>query len=314
MESLERVLTYPTCSLTLLRATELAALAAARGAGREDPETLRQRATAAIGRTLDESGLQVAADLGVRQGTAEWADLLIGESEVPAWYLAAYPAEGATLAGGGGGGAISVLYAAAPDGVPQLPPVRYMEKIVAGPSGRDALDLDDDIGDNLRRLAFARDARIGDLLIAVLDRPRHQDLVRDIRAAGARVILFEEGEVSGALLAATGTGGVDAMVGIGGLQETVVEAGLARCLGGEITAKLWARNDEERALAGAALERTFGLADLAPGPVEAAITGITDGLLLHGPRLGHPGDETESIVLSSVTGTARRITTRHHRA
>jgi fructose-1,6-bisphosphatase II len=314
VESVQRQLTHPTCASALLRATELAALSAGRAAGREDAEALRHRAARAIARSLDDAGLQVAPDLGIRQGTAGWTELMTGDSDQPDWYLAAYPAEGASLAAGGRGGAVSMLCATAPDGLPDLPPLRYMLKVVAGAAGRGALDLDDAIGDNLRRLAFARDVRIGDLLIAVLERPRHQDLVGDIRAAGARVLLLEEGEVSGALLAAAGSGGVDAMVGIGGLQETVIEAGLARCLGGEITAKLWPRNDEERELAGSALDRIYGPGDLAPGPVEAAITGITDGLLLRGPRLASPWDETESIVLSTLTGTARRVTTRHHRS
>ncbi len=314
MATVERGIQQPTCAPVLLRASELAALAAARSTGRAEPEELRERAVRAIGHAFDAAGLQVAPDLGVRHGTAAWTEVLMGDSEEPAWYLVAYPAEGASLAATGRGGAISVLYAAAADAIPDLPPLRYMLKVVAGPAGRDALDLDDDVGDNLRRLAFAKDVKIGDLLIAVLERPRHQDLVNEIKSAGARVILLEEGEVAGALLAASGTGGVDAMVGIGGLQETVVEAGLARCLGGEITAKLWPRNDEERELAGPeGLNRIYGVADLAPGPVEAAVTGISDGLLLRGPRLGRPWDETESIVLSSLTGTARRVSTRHHR-
>jgi len=314
VETLERGIQHPTCAPVLLRATELAALAATRGAGRAEAEELRQRAVRAIGHAFDLAGFQVEPDLGVRHGTAGWTEVLTEESEVPAWYLVAYPAEGASLAASGRGGAISVLYAAAPGAVPDLPPLRYMLKVVAGAAGRDALDLDDDLGDNLRRLAFARDVKVGDLLVAVLERPRHQDLINEIKSAGARLVLLEEGELAGALLAASGTGGVDAMVGIGGLQETVVEAGLARCLGGEITAKLWPRNDEERDLAGPeGLGRTYGIGDLAPGPVEAAITGISDGLLLRGPRLGRPWDETESIVLSTVTGTARRLTTRHHR-
>lgn len=314
MATVERGLQHPTCAPVLLRATELSGLAAARGIGRAEPEELRQRAVRAIGHAFDLAGIQVDPDLGVRHGTAAWTEIVMGDSEVPAWYLVAYPIEGATLAATGRGGAISVLYAAAADFIPDLPPLRYMLKVVAGPAGRDALDLDDEVGDNLRRLAFARNVKVGDLLVAVLERPRHQELIAEIKSAGARVVLLEEGELAGALLAATGTGGIDAMVGIGGLQETIVEAGLTRCLGGEMTAKLWARNDEERELAGPeALSRTYGMHDLAPGPVEAAVTGISDGLLLRGPRLGRPWDETESLELSTLTGTARRVTTRHHR-
>lgn len=297
----------------LLRATEMAALAAAKGAGRDEADPLRQRAVKAIGGVLGHAGLAVAPDLGIHQGKAGWTPVRIGGAVDPVCELAAYPVEGASLAAGGRGAAISLLLAAAHGGIPQLPPLLYMQKIVTGPIGRGALDLDDEIGDNLRRLAFAREVRVGDLLVAVLDRPRHQDLVADIRATGARVVLLEEGELAGALLAAAGAGGVDAMVGIGGLHETIVEAGLTRCLGGDLVARLWPRNGEERELAASDLERTYQLGELAPATVEAAVTGITDGLLLAGARFGTPWNETESLSLSTLSRTARQIKTRHWR-
>jgi fructose-1,6-bisphosphatase/sedoheptulose 1,7-bisphosphatase-like protein len=297
----------------LLQATEMAALAAASGAGRDEPEPLRQRAIQAMSQALTDAGLVVSPHLGLNQDRVTWTSVEFAGARLPTRELAAYPVEGARLAAAGSGGAISLLVAVAPGSVPHLPPLLYMEKIVAGPVGRGALDLDDEIGDNLRRLAFARDARVSDLLIAVLDRPRHQGLIGDIRATGARVVLLEEGELAGALLAASRAGAVDAMVGIGGLHETIVEAGLARCLGGEIVARLWPRNEEERELAMPNLDRTYAIADLAPTTVEAAATGVTDSLLLHGARFGSPWNETESLSLSTLTRTARTVLTRHWR-
>ena len=189
----------------------------------------------------------------------------------------------------------------------------YVEKIVAGPPARGALDLDDPLADNLRRIAFARDARVSDLVVAILDRPRHQELIDEARDAGARVVLLEEGEIAGALLAATQGTGVDAMVGVGGLQETIISACAVRCLGGEIQARLWPRNDEERLLAGGELGRVYGVAELAPEHSDVAVTGVSGGPLLRAPWYGSHGAETESLTMSSRFQTVCRLRTWHHR-
>ena len=228
--------------------------------------------------------------------------------------LAVYPVEGAALVSRGLAGAVSILVAVEQGGFPDLPAVWYMEKIVTGPAARIALDLEDPLGDNLRRIAFARNVRVTDLAVAILDRPRHQDLIEKVRDTGARIVLLEEGEIAGALLAAAEGTGIDAMVGIGGLQEAVISACAIRCLGGEILARLWPRNDEERELAGDQLGRVFKVADLSPELVEVAVTGITDGPLLRAVWYGSHGAATESLSMSTRSNTVRKVKSRHQRS
>jgi len=237
----------------------------------------------------------------------------MGRLEDPRHDLGVYPVEGASLVGKGLPGAISMLVAVEPGTFPDPPAVWYVEKIVAGPAARGALDLDDPLADNLRRIAFARDARVSDLAVAILDRPRHHELIEEVRDIGARIVLLEEGEIAGALLAVTEGTGIDAMVGIGGLQETLMAACAVRCLGGEIQARLWPRNDEERLLAGDQLGRVYGVSDLSPEQVEVAVTGISGGPLLRAPWFGTHGAETESLAMSTRFHTVRHVRTSHHR-
>jgi fructose-1,6-bisphosphatase II len=197
--------------------------------------------------------------------------------------------------------------------LPAPPAVWYVEKIIAGPAARGAIDLDDSLADNLRRIAFARDARVSDLLVAVLDRPRHLDLIEEVRAAGARILMLEEGEIAGGLMAAIEGTGVDAMVGIGGLQETMISACAVRCLGGEIQARLWPRNDEERLLAGEDVNRTYGVADLAPDDVTLALTGVSGGPLVPAVWFGSAWTETSSMAMTARLARVSRMTTRHLR-
>src|SRR5205823_10197487 len=155
---------------------------------------------------------------------------------------------------------------------PSLPAVAYAEKMAVGPLARGAVDLDDSVADNLRRIAFARDARVQDLVVAVLDRPRHRELIEEVRATGARILNLEEGDIAAALMTATDGTGVDAMMGIGGLQEAVMAASALRCLGGDLVARLWPRNEEEKLLAGEEAGRVYGPAELAPDRRPIACT------------------------------------------
>jgi fructose-1,6-bisphosphatase II len=185
--------------------------------------------------------------------------------------------------------------------------------MVAGPGARGAIDLDDSIADNLRRIAFARDARVQDLTVVILDRPRHREIIEEVAAAGARVRTLEEGDVAGAVQAAIPGTGIDAAIGIDGLHATLIAACVVRCLGGEIQARLWPRNEEERLLIGESAGRTFGVADLAPAAdVAVALTGVTGGQLLPGVMFGSGYAETSSLAMSSRHATIRRLTTRHH--
>jgi fructose-1,6-bisphosphatase II len=301
-------------SLELVHATEAAALACARLLGKGDPDRVSEVAGEAMRRVLEESGISGPVVLGPRDdpNLAFGTSLAAGERVVE---LGLFPVEGASQVARGSANAVSIIVAVEPGGFAKLPPVWYVEKMVAGPGARGAIDLDDSIADNLRRIAFARDARVQDLTVVILDRPRHQEIITEVAAAGARVRTLEEGDFAGAVMAAVAGTGIDAAIGIDGLHATLMAACAARCLGGELQARLWARNDEERQLIGdqAAQSRVYSLAELAPAlDIAVAITGVTGGQLLPGVMFGSGYAETSSLLMSSRHATVRRLTTRHH--
>jgi fructose-1,6-bisphosphatase II len=306
-----------TLTLGLVRATEAAALDAARGLGKGDADRVRDAAASAMLESLEDLGVVAHVAFGPRDNhiLSRGATVGAGPGRID---LAAYPVEGAGLVARGLPGALSVVVAVEQGCFPRLPAVWYMDSLIAGPAARGALDLDDPLSDNLRRIAFSRDVRVSDLTVAVLDRPRHKELIQEIRSTGSRVLLIEEGEVAGALLAALDDTGVDAMVGISGLQETVIAACAVRCLGAELQAKLWPRNEEERELAADQLDQTFGVHDLAPDVIDGAVTGISgvagiSDRLLKSAWYGSTWYETESIAFGTESAAMRRITTRHRR-
>ena len=299
-----------TLALGLARATEAAALACARGLGRADADRVRDVAATAMLEALEDLEVVGHVALGPRDNQVLSRGTTIGSGSCR-FDIAAYPVEGASLVARGLAGAISVVAAVEPGGFPRLPAVWYMDTIIAGPQAHGALDLSGPLSDNLRRIAFAGNARVSDLTVAVLDRPRHKETIQQIRASGARLMLIEEGEIAGALLAALDGTGVDAMVGISGLQETVIAACAVRCLGGELQAKLWPRNEEERELAGDQLGRIYGVTDLAPQTIDGAVTGISGGLLA-AVTYGKAWDQTGSLTFSTDPPVVRRMQTRHH--
>ncbi|MGH7902729.1 MAG: fructose-bisphosphatase class II family protein [Candidatus Dormibacteraceae bacterium] len=301
----------PSLALGLIRVTELVALRTARLVGRGDGSRAKSAAATAMLQGLMEIDFQGRVVLGPFGEDILSPGSLVGTGRGPEIDLAVYPLEGASLVARGLPGAISIVVATDRSAFPSLPAVAYMEKMAVGPLGRGALDLDDSVPDNLRRIAFARDCRVSDLTVAILDRPRHKDLVEDVRASGARIMSLADGDVTGALLAAVDGTGIDVMMGIGGIQEAIMAAAVFRCLGADIQCRLWPRNDEERILAGADLERAYGPADLCPKPAEAAVSGVTGGPLLAPVRMGGGWTETSSLALSSRAGTVRRIRTRH---
>jgi fructose-1,6-bisphosphatase II len=188
-----------------------------------------------------------------------------------------------------------------------------VEKFVAGPAARGAIDLDDSIADNLRRIAFAHDVRVQDLTVAILERPRHQELIAEVAATGARIRTLEEGDFASAVMAALPGTGIDAAIGTGDLQATLIAACAVRCLGGEFLMRLLPRNDEEKRIAGESASHVYGVAELAPATdIAVAITGVTGGPLLPGVMFGSGYAETSSLVMSSRHATIRRLTTRHH--
>ncbi|HKB32370.1 MAG TPA: fructose-bisphosphatase class II [Candidatus Dormibacteraeota bacterium] len=299
-------------SLELVHATEAAALACARLLGKGDPDRVSEIAGETMRRLLEESGLGGRIVLGPRSDPNLASGALLAGGE-RSFDFGLFAVEGASQVARGSANAVSIIAAVEPGGFADLPQVWYAEKMVAGPGARGAIDLDDSITDNLRRIAFARDSRVQDLTVVILDRPRHQEIIAEVNAAGARVRTLEEGDVAGAVMAAVPGTGIDAAIGIDGLHATLIAACAVRCLGGELQARLWPRNDEERALIGELAGRTYGVSELVPAAdVAVAITGVTGGQLLPGVLFGSGYAETSSLLMSSRHATIRRLTTRHH--
>ena len=296
----------------LVHATEAAALACARLLGKGDPDRVSELAADAMRRVLEDMGPSGTVVLGPRSDPYLSHGTLLSGSEHRVDY-GLFAVEGASQVARGSTNAVSIVAAVDPGGFAELPPIWYVEKIVAGPATRGGIDLDDPIADNLRRIAFARDARVQDLTVAILDRPRHQDLMAEVAAAGARILTLEEGDIAGAVMASVPGSGIDAAIGIGGVDATLIAACAIRCLGGELQARLWPRNEEERVLIGDASSRVYSASDLAPATdIAVALTGVTGGQLLPGVLFGSGYAETASLLLSSRQATIRRLTTRHH--
>jgi fructose-1,6-bisphosphatase II len=299
-------------SLELVHVTDAAALASAGFLGKGDSEAVSDAAGKAMRQALERSSVTGAVVLSPRQQPhLPLGAVIPGGPRVVD--LGVYPVEGASQVARGHINAVSLLAAVEVGGFASLPAVAQMEKFVAGPRSRGAIDLDDPVADNLRRIAFANDVRVQDLTVAILERPRHQELIADVSAAGARIRTLEEGDFASAVMAAIGGTGIDAAIGSGDLHATLLAACAVRCLGGEFVARLMPRNEEERNLIGDEVSRVYGLADLAPAAdVSIAITGVTGGPLLPGVTYGSGFAETWSLALSARQGTVRRLTTRHH--
>lgn len=297
-------------ALELVHATEAAALRCAAMLGKGDPNAVTEAAAEAMHQVLEHSGLSGSVVLSPRHQTAlpTGTQITGGDRKVD---LGVYPIEGASQVARGHINAVSLLVAVEPGGFARLPAVT-VERFVAGPAARGAIDLDDSVADNLRRIAFANEVRVQDLTVAILERPRHQELIAEVAAAGARIRTLEEGDFASAVMAALPGTGIDAAIGTGDPQATLIAACAVRCLGGEFVARLAPRNEEERKLVGENAAHVYPLADLAPAAaIEVAITGVTGGPLLPGVSFGSGHAETCSLVMSSRHGTVRRLTTRH---
>src|SRR5439155_16922253 len=240
-----------------------------------------------------------------------------GHGQGPEVDLAAGPLDGVSLVSRGLPGAIAMI-AATERGRIVLPGSPYLEKIAVGARGRGAVDIADSVENNLKRIAFAKEVRVSDLTVVILDRPRHQHLLEETRQAGARVSLISDGEVAAALMVALEDSGFDVVMGMGGAEDTTIAACALKCLGGELQARPWLRTpEEERELmeGGVDPHQVFSIEDLAGGEeVVFAVTGVTDGLLLRGGQSFDRWAESESLVMRSQSGTLRQITTKHHYA
>ena len=305
-------------ALELVRVTETAAIAASAWVGHGDKNAADGAAVDAMRKMI--STVHMDGTVVIGEGEKDEAPMLfngeqVGEGLGAKVDVAVDPIDGTTLTAKGMNNAISVVALAERGAMFDPSAVFYMEKIVCGPEAAGKIDIEAPVKVNLQRVADAKGVPINDLTVVVLDRPRHDQLSKDIREAGARIKFITDGDVAGAVMAARDDTGVDLLMGIGGTPEGIIAACAMKCLGGEIQGRLWARNDEEhRALADRGLSATQVLttSDLVKGnDCFFAATGITDGELLHGVRFDRRVVRSQSIVMRSRSKTIRIINSEH---
>jgi fructose-1,6-bisphosphatase II len=310
-------------ALEMVRVTEAAAIASARFMGRGARDEADQAATEAMRRAMDETDL--AGTIVIGEGERDEAPMLyIGEQvgrhddggAVAAVDIAVDPLEGTNLVATGQGGALTVLAASETGGLTHAPDT-YLEKLAVGPVAAGCVDITRPPAENCHRIAEALRRRVADITVIMLDRPRHADLIAEVRGTGARIKLITDGDVSAAISCAVQGTGVHAVMGIGGAPEGVITAAALRCLGGEIQARFRFRNDEERERARSMLghadeTRVFRTEDLAGGEqLVFAATGVTTGELLQGVRFFGGGARTHSLVMAYQTKQVRFVDTVH---
>jgi fructose-1,6-bisphosphatase II len=305
-------------AMELVRVTEAAALAAGRWVGRGDKIAADGAAVDAMRLMIDSVSMDGVVVIG--EGEKDEAPMLFNGERVgigagPETDVAVDPIDGTTLTSVGQPNALSVI-ALAPRGSMFFPgAAMYMEKIATGPEAADAIDITAPVGENVRAVAKAKGKKPEEVTVTVLARPRHDDMIREIRESGARVFLITDGDVAGAIVAAIPRTEVDLLLGIGGTPEGVVSAAALKCMGGAIQGRLYPRNDEERQLLiddGYDLEQVLTADDLAAGDdLFFAATGITDGYLLDGVKYWPDGATTYSMVMRSRSGTIRYVKSDH---
>jgi len=304
-------------AMELVRVTEAAALAAGRWVGKGDMTGADQAAVDAMRHMLQTVEMRGVVVIG--EGEKDAAPMLFNGEEVGSGIgaevdVAVDPLEGTELAATGQPNAIAVL-AVAERGTMLFPPTFYMDKLAVGPAAANAINIAESPAENLSRIAKATNKPMTDLVVAVLNRERNHDLVRQIHETGARVHLLPHGDTAPAIAAARTSSGVDAVMGIGGSTEGILAAAALKALGGAMQARLWPLNDEERdaaVRAGVGPDRVLETHDLVGGEeVFVAATGVTSGSLLAGVRYSEGGAVTESLVIRARSGTARWIVGEH---
>ncbi len=308
-------------AMELVRVTEAAAMAAGRWVGRGDKNGADDVAVQAMRATISSIGMDGIVVIG--EGEKDNAPMLyngerVGDGSGPECDVAVDPIDGTTLTAKGMNNAISVL-AVAPRGSMYDPSaVFYMEKLVTGPEAAAEVDIRYPVAENIRRVARAKGSGPEDVTVVLLDRPRHQGLVEEIRQTGARIKFMVDGDVAGAIMAARPDTGIDLLLGIGGTPEGIIAACAMKCTGGVIQARLWPRDDDERQHAidaGHDLDPYHILTTdnlVTAEDCFFAATGITDGELMRGVRYRAGGAQTHSLVMRSRSGTIRSITSEHH--
>lgn len=305
-------------AMELVRVTEAAAMAAAQWMGRGDKEGADGAAVDAMRLVLGTVSMDGIVVIG--EGEKDEAPMLyngerIGDRQPPEVDIAVDPVEGTTLTAKGSGNAISVIALSERGSMFDPGPCVYMEKIAVGAEARGTIDIRLSPTENLAAVARATGRRVTDLTAVILERDRHADIIGEVRQAGARIRLIPDGDVAGAMSTASPDSGADILFGVGGTPEGVIAAAALKCMGGEIQARLWPRNDEERNAAIAAgydLDQVLMTDDLIAGDnAFFAATGITDGDLLKGVTYSRSYVTTDSLVMRSRSGTVRQVRGRH---
>ena len=306
-------------ALEAVRVTEAAAIAASRLMGRGDEKAADQAAVDAMRSALN--SLHIKGTVRIGEGERDEAPMLyigeeVGTGNGPKIDIALDPLEGTTITAKGGPNALAVIAMAEEGGFLNAPDT-YMDKIAVGkglPEG--VVDLDETVENNLKNLAKAKDVEIGDLVICVLDRPRHEKIIAKCRESGARIMLIGDGDVSGVIATSTQEAGVDIYMGTGGAPEGVLAAAALRCIGGQMQGRLVFRNDDERGRASrlgiTEFDKKYNLMELAGGETMFAATGVTMGSMLKGVRRFKGGAMTHSIIMRSKSGTVRYIEAQHN--
>jgi fructose-1,6-bisphosphatase II len=304
-------------ALELVRVTEAAALACGRWVGKGDKMSADEAATEAMRRTLgsmDINGTVVIGEGEMDEAPMLYIDEKVGSGSGPEVDIAVDPLEGTNICAKGMNGSIATI-ALAPRGGFLHAPDMYMEKIAVGPAASGAIDINATPAENLKRVAEAKNCYVQDLTVVILDRPRHDKTVAEIRKAGARIHLISDGDVAPAFAAAVENTGVDIMMGIGGAPEGVLAAAALKCMGGDMQGRLVFMTEEERTRARKMgiddFDKIYSCEEMARGEVFFAATGVTNGDLLNGVRYFSGGAETHSIVMRSRSRTVRFVETRH---
>ncbi|MDT0442999.1 class II fructose-bisphosphatase [Streptomyces johnsoniae] len=305
-------------ALELVRVTEAGAMASGRWVGRGDKngaDGAAVRAMRALISTVSMNGVVV-----IGEGEKDEAPMLfngerVGDGSGAECDVAVDPVDGTTLTAKGMANAVSVLAVAERGAMFDPSAVFYMDKLATGPEAAEFVDIDAPPAVNIRRVAKAKGGSPGDVTVCILDRPRHADLVKEVREAGARIKFIQDGDVAGAIMSVREGTGVDLLLGVGGTPEGIIAACAITCLGGTIQGKLWPRDDAERKAAldaGHELDRVLHTGDLVRGEnVFFVATGITDGELLRGVRYRAETATTQSLVVRSRSGTIRQIDSTH---
>ncbi len=305
-------------ALEFVRVTEAAALESARMMGRGDEKAADHAAVEAMRKMLN--SIEFDGTVVIGEGERDEAPMLyigekVGKGSGTRLDLALDPLEGTTICARGGNNSLSVI-AIAEEGKFLHAPDTYMKKIAVGPDAKGAIDLDATPTQNLKEIAKAKKCHVEDLTVIILDRPRHADLIAEVRGTGARIWLIGDGDVSAAIATCKRGSGVDVLMGTGGAPEGVIAAAALRCMGGDFQGQLAFRNDNERTRAKKMgitnLERIYNITDLANGHVMFCATGVTQGTFLDGVFFTSGGAKTHSVVMRSESGTVRWIEAEHH--